>query len=104
LNDLAGMNGKSNDRRLPSGLSRRYLHLLDEEAVSQMYPVEEANRGHRWTLRMYVFYYIHLFKNLAQIIANVIMMCMDAYFFSCLAISFRVIDEEGFFWQQIGIL
>ena len=29
---------------------------------------------------------------------------MDAYFFSSLAIRFRVVDEEGLFRQQVGVL
>ena len=32
------------------------------------------------------------------------MVCMDAQFRSSLAIRFRVIDEEGLFRQQVGIL
>ena len=32
------------------------------------------------------------------------MVCMDAQFRSSLAICFRVVDEEGFFRQQVGIL
>ena len=97
LDDLSRVYRESDDRRLPSGLRRSDLHLLDEEAVSQMHSVEKANSGYRRFLRMYVFYYIHLFKNLAQIIANMIMMCMDAYFCSRFTIGFRVIDEESFF-------
>ena len=31
------------------------------------------------------------------------MVCMDAYFCSCLAIRFRIVDEEGFFGKEIGI-
>ena len=82
LDDLARMDGEGNDGRAPTALGCRYLHLIDEVAVSQMYPVEEADGSYRRGegLRMCVSYYIHLFKYLAQIVANVIMMSMNAEF------------------------
>ena len=93
LNDLARVDGKRDDGRLPPGLRRRYLHLIDEKAVSQMNPIKEADRGYRRVLRVCVFYYVHLFKNLAQIVADVIMMRMNTDGFCCFAIGLRVVDE-----------
>ena len=46
LDDLAGMNGEGDDGRTPTTLGCRYLHLIDEVAMSQMHPVEEANGGY----------------------------------------------------------
>ena len=62
LDNLARMDGESNDGRTPAALGRRYLHLIDEVAVSQMHPVEEADGGYRRGegLRMF-FYNFHSF-------------------------------------------
>ena len=62
LNDLTWMDGESNDGRTPTALGCRYLHLIDEVAVSQMHPIEEADGGHRRGegLRMF-FYNFHSF-------------------------------------------
>ena len=80
LDYLTGMNRESDDGRTPATLGCRYLHLIDEVAMSQMHPVKEADGGYGRgeCLRICVSNDIHLFKQFFQILTNVIVVCMNA--------------------------